>query len=680
MGKQLLYANLLIVSLGLGLTTTRPSNVHADVTPKTPTAQSDDQVDTNQSQQVVLAKKEAATDGDKNAAGNDADAEQLSGTVDDKPAPDSKGDDQQNGNDDGAGQNEAAGQNDDASDPDQLSNGQGQDNQGNADLEKNNQSLTGSRGQKASAIMPESETLTDDAPAVYATNAQVWMPDAALRNLVEQQLSQQLGQTVTDANLNNFVDTSFAIQSLSLKANSLEGLQRFTNLQAFVTHNTTLPLAGMIDFSFAPNLQSFSIIGQNNWNIALNDLLTTYFSGNKNIRILSILDAGLTGDVTGLTAYKNLESINLSENELTGDIPSLTNWPKMIKNGSIALINFSRNHMTSGFYKDSNTPYSIYSSTVQQVVAQTPYTVSQVSQATGFNPFADNLGGLQNTSNGSAAKQVFGFGKIKGNIILGYTPADITQQNIYSLDLNGVTDGRQWFDFVKDDSVIGYKLVAKAGVKVPVGSYVVYLMPMTYNKNSQLMNTSDYTSWFTFQVKADPVVEPTTKPTDTVTDGRVIVQAIDDHGNVLNQTILTGHVGDQFTATAPQLAGYQVIGATSTNGIYTDADQNVTFNYAEVVSDGAGDKGTTATVIRKKSGAADRVVNSVAKKTTTKTLSARATTHQVKSVAKNHAVKPTVAKATMALPQTDEQSGGLKTVLAGLAVLFTSLIFWRKEN
>lgn len=680
MGKQLLYANLLIVSLGLGLTTTRPSNVHADVTPKTPTAQSDDQVDTNQSQQVVLAKKEAATDGDKNAAGNDADAEQLSGTVDDKPAPDSKGDDQQNGNDDGAGQNEAAGQNDDASDPDQLSNGQGQDNQGNADLEKNNQSLTGSRGQKASAIMPESETLTDDAPAVDATNAQVWMPDAALRNLVEQQLSQQLGQTVTDANLNNFVDTSFAIQSLSLKANSLEGLQRFTNLQAFVTHNTTLPLAGMIDFSFAPNLQSFSIIGQNNWNIALNDLLTTYFSGNKNIRILSILDAGLTGDVTGLTAYKNLESINLSENELTGDIPSLTNWPKMIKNGSIALINFSRNHMTSGFYKDSNTPYSIYSSTVQQVVAQTPYTVSQVSQATGFNPFADNLGGLQNTSNGSAAKQVFGFGKIKGNIILGYTPADITQQNIYSLDLNGVTDGRQWFDFVKDDSVIGYKLVAKAGVKVPVGSYVVYLMPMTYNKNSQLMNTSDYTSWFTFQVKADPVVEPTTKPTDTVTDGRVIVQAIDDHGNVLNQTILTGHVGDQFTATAPQLAGYQVIGATSTNGIYTDADQNVTFNYAEVVSDGAGDKGTTATVIRKKSGAADRVVNSVAKKTTTKTLSARATTHQVKSVAKNHAVKPTVAKATMALPQTDEQSGGLKTVLAGLAVLFTSLIFWRKEN
>lgn len=680
MGKQLLYANLLIVSLGLGLTTTRPSNVHADVTPKTSTAQSDDQVDTNQSQQVVLAKKEAATDGDKNAAGNDADAEQLSGTVDDKPAPDSKGDDQQNGNDDGAGQNDAAGQNDDASDPDQLSNGQGQDNQGNADLEKNNQSLTGSRGQKASAIMPESETLTDDAPAVDATNAQVWMPDAALRNLVEQQLSQQLGQTVTDANLNDFVDTSFAIQSLSLKANSLEGLQRFTNLQAFVTHNTTLPLAGMIDFSFAPNLQSFSIIGQNNWNIALNDLLTTYFSGNKNIRILSILDAGLTGDVTGLTAYKNLESINLSENELTGDIPSLTNWPKMIQNGSIALINFSRNHMTSGFYKDSNTPYSIYSSTVQQVVAQTPYTVSQVSQATGFNPFADNLGGLQNTSNGSAAKQAFGFGKIKGNIILGYTPADITQQNIYSLDLNGVTDGRQWFDFVKDDSVIGYKLVAKAGVKVPVGSYVVYLMPMTYNKNSQLMNTSDYTSWFTFQVKADPVVEPTTKPTDTVTDGRVIVQAIDDHGNVLNQTILTGHVGDQFTATAPQLAGYQVIGATSTNGIYTDADQNVTFNYAKVVSDGAGDKGTTATVIRKKSGAADRVVNSVVKKTTTKTLSARATTHQVKSVAKHHAVKPTVAKATMALPQTDEQSGGLKTVLAGLAVLFTSLIFWRKEN
>ncbi|GEO69362.1 MucBP domain-containing protein [Levilactobacillus acidifarinae] len=64
-----------------------------------------------------------------------------------------------------------------------------------------------------------------------------------------------------------------------------------------------------------------------------------------------------------------------------------------------------------------------------------------------------------------------------------------------------------------------------------------------------------------------------------IAKGTVTVKNVDTNGNVLNQTTLTGNVGDTFTANAEKIYGYTLTSNPTATGTYTEDPQTVTFVY-----------------------------------------------------------------------------------------------------
>ncbi|MGP4117601.1 MucBP domain-containing protein [Levilactobacillus zymae] len=65
-----------------------------------------------------------------------------------------------------------------------------------------------------------------------------------------------------------------------------------------------------------------------------------------------------------------------------------------------------------------------------------------------------------------------------------------------------------------------------------------------------------------------------------IAKGTVNVKNVDTDGNLLSQTVLTGNVGDTFTANAEKLYGYTLTGDPTATGTYAEEPQAITFIYA----------------------------------------------------------------------------------------------------
>ncbi|CAJ1229606.1 hypothetical protein LZY01_22930 [Levilactobacillus zymae] len=93
-----------------------------------------------------------------------------------------------------------------------------------------------------------------------------------------------------------------------------------------------------------------------------------------------------------------------------------------------------------------------------------------------------------------------------------------------------------------------------------------------------------------YTLTSDPTTTGTyTEAPQTVTfvyaisKGTVTVKNVDTDGNVLSQKVLTGNVGDAFTANADTtLTGYQITGPATQTGTYTEEPQTITFTFSKL--------------------------------------------------------------------------------------------------
>lgn len=574
-----------------------------------------------------------------------------------------------------------------------------------------------------------------DFDSIIGKDASEWMPDANLRALIIGSIDQQYynaNNTVTSANLYQYAGFEGwmkygvnAIQSyFDLDAiKSLEGLQYFTNLRCFDLSEAELPLSGMIDFSFAPNLQTFSLFNKNDvttdWGISADQVMRTYFATNTQLQYLNLNNLNLTGGFPDLTAYPELYMLNLDDNQLTGNLPDISYLTSLfelsvnnnqlsgqlpdISNWAITFLRVSRNQFT-GQLPSTKTLNSIEYGTNEITTAIAPGTYKTGAFVVGYGQTIDNGEHTLTNANNQfdPTEGVFDFmdfttgekvtnvklvpGKFNNGATVVYSTDStigITNHNTWA---ETQTDASDWFTVVANPAN-PYSFLLVASPEAKSGNYVIRV------KMADGIS-QDADAWVNFSVvnkMTTGTVTPET-PEPGVTTGTVTVVSVDQDGKVIDQQVKTGNIGDTYSFDAPEITGYQATGVTHAQGTYTTAGQTVTFTYVQLnnAGDGAtitdktpttedtvkqgdivttgGAADTIATGKSEQSARSNRTTGQIRGMKTLKTTGRQATTN----LATGHQAAKLTATKQADLPQTNEASSG-NYILAGIATLLAAL-------
>jgi len=496
--------------------------------------------------------------------------------------------------------------------------------------------------------------LRDEAPSIDGIDASVWMPDANLRAWVEAALSKANRTTVDDSNLSGYVQRTTSIYPDSSKTfadiQSLEGLQYFTNLTSF-TYYGYVPASGMIDFSFAPNLNSLTL---NNKGTATGTMDATTFinllANNQKLQWLNVTNYGLTGQFPDLSGFTDLKNLQMGHNQLTGAIPSLTTMPKVTylylgynnltdipdMSGYTGSYDFSHNHLVTGIQKNMG----ISGNSMDQTVTGKDYTITPTVRS--FDPITDVIKGVQD-ENGQL---------------------DLTDPMVaYNLG----TPGDLYFTVEADsDNPIGFNIVAAEGT--PDGTYTIEV----FNQKTEHYN---FDLTFTVTNAKDPVVDPgtgTTNPGTGTTNPGTGTTNPDTNTNPGTGTSTVTPGTD--TTTTPDV--------TVDNG--GDADQGVTdtnpaaTNTPQTGGDAATIDTTTAAKAKPvaKAGQADQLVakpsrQSAKSVTESKGQATKVVAPKALAASNQQQVAATTNQTKTTLPQTNERSGA-SLLAAGVALIIAT--------
>lgn len=454
-------------------------------------------------------------------------------------------------------------------------------------------------------------------PTTDPNNAVNWMPDPVMRQWIETILTNEKafiinginhGPIVTDENLYQFTNEAFQLDNGNYKfttpLTSLKGLERFTNLTSIFAVGARLPISGMINFDFAPNLTTFRLDDSNltspNWNTPLTDVFNTYLAQNTNLQFLTLRNVGVTGDLSGLSKYTQLITADLSYNQLSGTLPDLSPlnqlWYLQVQNNQLSgqlptdwnhintldisnnqfsgdlpdmsgfyTIKYYQNHFSSGIAHTDNNMYDGWN----QSLVGADYTQAQ-AQA-GFNPFINVVTGVQDNTTGQPADTKLTINRFGPNFVV-YSPTSpqadaqgnkqFTDWDSWSAWANQQIDASSWFKFSTDNTATPNGLTFKPTQSLPGGYYSVHMVARP------TQSTSNYSAILTFKV-------------DPAADSTITVKNVDQKGTLLSQQVLNGKVGDRISVTADDLAGYKLVSDTPTvDRTYTDAPQTITFVYA----------------------------------------------------------------------------------------------------
>ncbi|AYM02899.1 MucBP domain-containing protein [Levilactobacillus yiduensis] len=569
-----------------------------------------------------------------------------------------------------------------------------------------------------------------DFDKILGKDAAEWIPDANLRALLIGSINKQYygNDTVTSANLYQYAGfDGWMKQGLNTMEEyfdlgpikSLEGLQYFTNLRTFKLGEAELPLDGMIDFSFAPNLREFTLFNVNDvvtdWGVTPDTIMQTYFANNDQLQYLTLSGLNLNGSFPDLTAYPELYMLNLDNNQLTGNLPDISYLKNLfslsvndnqlsgqlpdISNWSITTLRITKNKFT-GKLPSTATLTAIEYGTNEIITAIAPGT---------YRPGAFVVGNGQTLANGShvltnannrfdPTEGVFEFmdfttgeqvtdvklapGQFSSGATVIYSTDSTTGITNHNAWAQTQTDASDWFSIVANPAnPYGFMLVAKPEAKD--GNYVIRV------KMADSVSR-DMDAWVNFSVvnkMTTGTVTPET-PEPGVTTGTVTIVSVDQDGKVIDQQVKTGNIGDTYRFDAPEITGYQATGVTQAQGTYTADGQTITFTYNELKNAGDGatidDKTPTtksdATVTT--GGAADTIATGKSQKQARvnrvtgptqgvkalKTTGRQATTN----LATGHQAAKLTATKQAGLPQTNEASSG-NYILAGIATLLGAL-------
>ncbi|MFD1455858.1 MucBP domain-containing protein [Levilactobacillus lanxiensis] len=568
---------------------------------------------------------------------------------------------------------------------------------------------------------------------VNGKNAAEWMPDANLRQAIEGSINQAYSlygdYLVTDENLwtfagfdgNDYYSHGVDIYNSQIKGPiaTLEGLQYFTNLRQ-IELSDAVPLSGMIDFSFAPNLNNFRIYNESHtpagWNVSADYVLSHFFSKNQNLQYLwlnnlnltgsfpdtsnnpnlyyiSLDDNQLTGSIPDLSNLRDLMEVNIDNNQMSGQLPDMTNWTidalhaggnrfsgELPDISMLGALDYSNNMISTGITPGSYTGFVVSSG---QSLVNKHYTLTNGNNS--FDPTQGTFSKFINFSTGETDNNVqLEPGTFKnGNIVVYSTEGTegVTDHNAWAADK---VDASDWFTIkANPDNPMGFLLVAKPGVKT--GNYVIKVV----TKGGSSRDTS---AWIDFSVtnKMTNTVTPVTPntPEPDAKTGTITVISVSDKGKVLKTQTIAGNIGDTFNIDAPSIAGYKVTGNATATGTYTADGQTITFTYT---SDGTVQNGGDAATIddttptdkvtakTTKGGAADTLTGTKqgTKQTQQAASQKQAPVTTLKASGQAATVTPTATPATdkqvnkTVLPQTNESNGNY--VLAGIATLIGAL-------
>jgi len=501
------------------------------------------------------------------------------------------------------------------------------------------------------SVVKSDSLLRDEAPSI---DASVWMPDANLRAWVEASLSKTNKTTVDDSNLATYVQGATALSPDSSKtfadAQSLEGLQYFTNLTSF-TYYGYVPASGMIDFSFAPNLTYLKLYNKGTATGTMDaTALVNLLANNKKITSLTVSNYGLTGQVPDLSAFTDLKSLQMDNNQLTGAIPSLTTIPKVTylylgynhltdipdMSGYTGMYDFSHNNLVTGIQKNMG----ILGNSMYQTVTGKDYIITPTVRS--FDPITDVIKGVQD-ENGQL---------------------DLTDPMVaYNLG----TPGDLYFTVEADpDNPIGFNIVAAEGT--PDGTYTIEVF-------NQKTNHYNFDLTFTVTNAKDPVVDPGTGTTDPGT-------GTTDPGTGTTNPDTNTNPGTGTSTVTPGTDTTTTPDVTVDNG--GDADQVVMDTNPDTTTtpQTGGDAATIDTTTPAKAkpvakaGQADQLVAKSSRqsaKPVTESKGQAAKVAAPKTLASNgqHQAAATTNQAKTTLPQTDERSGA-SLLAAGVALIIAT--------
>ncbi|MFC6206012.1 MucBP domain-containing protein [Levilactobacillus tongjiangensis] len=497
-------------------------------------------------------------------------------------------------------------------------------------------------------------TVAGDQADIYNQDASIWLPDANLRQLIEDNLNYQYysgTQAINDSNLWTCVNyagfkAGVNVREVGVAAKGpitdLTGLEYFTVLNQFILGADTfqVPESEMISFAFAQNLTSFQIdFSGTTWNSSANETVQKYLSGNQKLQFLSLthLDstAAAADVMPDLSSYQDLQFIDLvhanlkgtiasyaylpklsffrvNNNQLTGSIPEIGTWTPELTTvdfsdnlltgvlpdlgaANLHSVDYARNMISMGLSPESiaNKEYGSVRAGGQSLNAgKFAVTNSQPS----LDPVT-NVISYQDFTTGQADKSVKNtLGNFGNGVTIVYTTGSTAGLTDYPAWAATQTDASSWFTVVADPkNAQGFSLVANS--KAKSGNYVVRVM--TAGDTS-----GQYNAWVAFTVDnqmTTPPVDPGTPetPTPGETTGTVTIVNVDQNGNVLSKRVQTGTVGDSYTVKADSIDGYQINGSGQASGVYTANGTTVTFTYSAVTTgDGAdtvdpADKPTT---------------------------------------------------------------------------------------
>ncbi|MGX6429236.1 MucBP domain-containing protein [Levilactobacillus yonginensis] len=484
-------------------------------------------------------------------------------------------------------------------------------------------------------------TVAGDQADIYNQDASIWLPDANLRQLIEDNLNYQYyggSQAINDSNLWTCVNyagfkAGVNVREISVSAKGpitdLTGLEYFTILNQFVLGADTfqVPESEMISFAFAQNLTAFQIdFSGTTWNSSANETVQKYLSGNQKLQFLSLthLDstAAAADVMPDLSSYQDLQFIDLvhanlkgtiasyaylpklsffrvNNNQLTGSIPEIGTWTP-----ALTTVDFSDNLLT-GILPDLSavnlhsvdyarnmiamglSPESIANKEYGNVIASGQSLNAGKFTLTNSQPSLDpvtNVISYQDFTTGQVDKTVKNtIGNFGNGVTIVYTTDSTAGIKDYPTWAATQTDASSWFSVVADPkNAQGFSLVANN--KAKSGNYVVRVM--TAGDTS-----GQYNAWVAFTVDnqmTTPPVDPGTPetPTPGETTGTVTIVNVDENGNVLSQRVQTGTVGDSYTVKADSINGYQVNGSGQASGVYTANGTTVTFTYSAVTTGG----------------------------------------------------------------------------------------------
>ncbi|WP_367294698.1 MucBP domain-containing protein [Levilactobacillus yonginensis] len=484
-------------------------------------------------------------------------------------------------------------------------------------------------------------TVAGDQADIYNQDASIWLPDANLRQLIEDNLNYQYysgTQAINDSNLWTCVNyagfkAGVNVREVGVAAKGpitdLTGLEYFTVLNQFILSANTfqVPESEMISFAFAQNLISFQIdFSGTTWNSSANEIVQKYLSGNQKLQFLGLTHLDNTAAVADvmpdLSSYQDLEFVDLNHanlkgtivpyaylpklsffrvnnNQLTGSIPAIGTWtPELttvdfsdnlltgdlpdLSAANLHSVDYARNMISMGLSPESiaSKEYGDVRASGQSLNAgKFTLTNSQSS----LDPVT-NVISYQDFTTGQVDKTVKNtLGNFGNGVTIVYTSGNTAGITDYPAWAATQTDASNWFTVVADPkNAQGFSLLANG--KAKSGNYVVRVMTAG-DAGGQ------YNAWVAFTVEnqmttppVDPGTPETPKPGETL--GTVTIINVDQNGNVLSKRVQTGAVGDSYTVNADSIDGYQVNGSGQASGIYTANGTTVTFTYSAVTAGG----------------------------------------------------------------------------------------------